>query len=368
MEAIAPGDERSTDHVDVDWHDRYVVPGLIDSHDHFCIHMGDGIPQASKPTEWRSISGLDAARQMLASGITFLRNAGEKGNTGVWVRQAIREGRFAGPDAILSGEPITSTGGHGWFLAVEADGPDGFRRAVRGQAKAGAEMIKLIITGGVTTPTSSLVRPCATSEEIQAGIGEAHAQGLRVGVHAYGGEAATTAIEAGVDSIEHGTFLSKDDLRKMSDSGTWLVCTSSVMTAASRDDSVAGFMRERFASVARAYRDTIVAARNLGVRITVGCDTHHASLAEELEFLVSAGYEPVDALRACTVQASEFLHLADEIGTVDVGKRADMVALSADPIDDVRHLRDVCSVVVGGKVFDVVDGMLQGSPMARTRN
>ncbi|MBX6351479.1 MAG: amidohydrolase family protein [Clostridia bacterium] len=345
--------EACTGEADVDWTSGYVIPGLVDAHDHFCIDMGDGAPEAGEPPEWKVAKGLRTAALMLATGITYLRNAGEKDNVGRWVDRAIREGLSPGPDCVLSGVPITSTGGHGWFLAVETDGPDRFRRAVRTQIKQGAGMIKLIVTGGVTTPGGTLIRPCATPDEIRAAIEEAHANGVKVGAHAYGGPAATAAIISGVDSIEHGTYLSDEDLMEMSKRGTWLVCTSSVMTAAASDRTVAPFMRERFAQVAADYRSTIARARKFGVRVVVGCDTHHGHLADEAAFLVGAGYTVLEALKACTADAGAFLAGEPGLGRLAPGSRADAVLLRGDPLRDVAALKGVTAVMKRGHVWTV---------------
>ena len=333
----------------LDLRELTVLPGLVDGHDHFGIDMGDGEPQAMQDAQWRAFKGVKNARAMLASGITTLRNAGETHGLGFHMRRAIEQGWIPGPRTVLSGTPITSTGGHGWFLSMEADGPDAVRAAVRRNTKAGADMIKLIITGGVTTPGGTLSRACFTEPEIRAAVEEAHLAGKRTGVHCYGGPAATWAIEAGVDSIEHGTYLTDEQLDAMVRRGTRLVCTSSVMRAAGVSPGVVPFMRERFRQVNEDYVALMARVRARNIPIAVGCDTHHASIAEELQTLVEAGYTSIQALRAATVGGAELCGMQDRVGTLERGKLADFIAVKGDVMGDPVHtLKNVRAVFKGG--------------------
>ena len=326
-----------------------VLPGLVDGHDHFGIDMGDGEVQAMQDPQWRVLKGVKNARAMLASGITTLRNAGEKHGLGFHIRRAIDQGWIPGPRAVLSGTPISSTGGHGWFVGVEVDGPDGVRAAVRQNVKAGADMIKMIVTGGVTTPGGTLIRVCFTEPEIRAAVEETHLADKRIGVHCYGGPAAAWSIEAGVDSIEHGTYLSDEQLDAMVRRGTRLVCTSSVMRAAGASSDVVPFMRERFRQVSEDYVALMARVRSRGIPIAVGCDTHHASLAEELETLLEAGYTASEALRAATLGGAALCGMEDRIGTLEAGKLADFIAVRGDLMTDpVGALKNVRAVFKGG--------------------
>jgi imidazolonepropionase-like amidohydrolase len=322
-----------------------VMPGLVDAHDHFGIDMGDGETAAMQDPQWRTLKGVKNARAMLASGITTLRNAGEMHNLGLHIRRAIEAGWIEGPRTVLSGVPISSTGGHGWFLGLEADGADEVRKAVRTNLKAGTEMIKMIVTGGATTPGADLNHPCFGELEIRAAVEETHLAGKRIGVHCYGGPAATWAIEAGVDSIEHGTYLTDEQLDLMARLGTFLVVTSSVMRAAAESTSVAAFMRERFRRVSEDYVVLIRRARTHKVRVAVGCDTHHASIAEEVETLIAAGFTAVEALTVATRGGAEQCGMDRQVGSLVPGKLADFIAvegdLEADPTLALRQVRHV---------------------------
>jgi imidazolonepropionase-like amidohydrolase len=326
-----------------------VLPGLVDGHDHFGIDMGDGEPEAMQDPQWRAIKGVKNARAMLASGITTLRNAGEKHGLGFQIRRAIELGWIPGPRVVLSGTPISSTGGHGWFVGVEADGPDAVRAAVRQNVKDGADMIKMIVTGGVTTPGGTLIRVCFTEPEIRAAVEETHLAGKRIGVHCYGGPAATWAIEAGVDSIEHGTYLTDEQLDAMVERGTRLVCTSSVMRAAGASPQVVGFMRDRFRQVSEDYVALMARVRERAIPVAIGCDTHHASMAEELQTLLEAGYSSAQALRAATFGGATLCGWEDRVGTLEPGKLADFIAVEGDLMADPSvALTRVRAVFKGG--------------------
>jgi imidazolonepropionase-like amidohydrolase len=210
-------------------------------------------------------------------------------------------------------------------------------------------MIKMIITGGVTTPGSTLVRTCFTEPEIRAAVEEAHLAGRRIGVHCYGGPAATWAIEAGVDIIEHGTFLTDQQLDGMVRHGTFLVSTTSVMRAAAEAPHVVPFMRKRFRQVSEEYVGMLGRARLRGIRLAVGCDTHHASVAEEIETLIEAGYSPMEGIRAATLGGAQLSGKDDELGTLEPGKFADFVAVEGNPLEaPAIALRKIKAVFKGG--------------------
>ena len=339
---------------EIDHGDLVALPGLVDAHDHFGIDMGDGESEAQQDPQWRTLKGVKNAKAMLASGITTLRSAGERHGLGLHMRKAIEAGWCVGPTAVLSGTPICSTGGHGWFVGIEADGADAVRAAVRQNVKQGCEMIKMIVTGGVTTPGGTLVRTCFTEAEVHAGIEEAHLAEKRIGLHCYGGEPASWAIAAGVDNIEHGTFLDDNQLSDMAAKEIFLVATTSVMKAASRDEQVAPFMRERFGYVAQHYVELLGRAKAAGVQVAVGCDTHHASLAEEVETLLTSGYTPSQALQAATIVGARSCGRGDAVGSLVPGKAADFVVVDGDPNSDPVHaLSNVIAVYKAGEAQPV---------------
>jgi imidazolonepropionase-like amidohydrolase len=349
--AVSQGWEPAAGREVVDLREFAVMPGLVDAHDHFGINMGDGSPAAGQDPQLRALKAAANARAMLASGITTLRNAGEKHNLGIHVRDAIDRGWIAGPRTVLSGVPICATGGHGWFLGMEVDGPDAVRRAVRQNVKAGADMIKMIITGGVTTPGVRVAAECTSAEEVEAAVKEAHALDRRIGVHCYGGPAATWAIDAGVDSIEHGTYLDDAQLDAMVERGTFLVATTSVMRAAARNERVVEFMRRRFGEIDDDYKQLLARARARGVRIATGCDTHHASMHEELATLLDAGFRVDEVLEIATLKGAQQCGREADVGSLEPGKLADFVAVDGDlERSPVEALQRVVRVFKGGRL------------------
>ena len=243
------------------------------------------------------------------------------------------------------------TGGHCWYLGVEADGPDAVRRAIREQVKNGADFIKLMITGGNSTAGSVPTNSDYTDQEIQTAIEEAHRCGRPVAAHVHGGLGARIAIEAEVDSIEHGVYLSDDDLALMADRKTVLCVTYGVYLAASKLENVPEFMRDNCSQAADHYLTTLATAHKHGVRVVFGGDTYHADPLTEFKGLMKAGFSPKEAFQAGTINGAILLGLENSIGTIEPGKIADIVALRGNPLDQPEALGEVMLVMKGGEVY-----------------
>jgi imidazolonepropionase-like amidohydrolase len=275
---------------------------------------------------------------------------GEKNFMDLYWKQAIENGWIRGPRLLISCQLLVKTGGHGWFLGCEVDGPDGLRTAVRQQVKAGADWIKFMLTGGASTKGSDPLAPEYTAGEIRAVIEEAHHCGRKVAAHAHGGPGVKTAVECGLDSLEHGTFLTEDDLRLMADQGTFLVITMGVKLAAAKSKVVPRFFKEKAARGAKHYLETIRLAKKHGVKIAFGSDTLHADPKTELETLVKAGFSAEEALKIGTIQAAELLDLDTKIGSVETGKVADLIAVNGAPHAKVNDVANVVAVMKGGEI------------------
>ncbi len=336
----------------VDWRDYFVIPGLVDCHDHLGLETGDERAQAMEHDFTNVLRGVYNARRLLAAGITTLRSVGEKNYMDVYWRDAINAGWMQGPRLVICGRFIMRTGGHAWYLGREADGPDQIRTAVREQVREGADAIKLMITGGASTPGSVPTLSDYTDEEIAAAVDEAHRLGRKIAAHVHGGSGARAAIAAGIDSIEHGVYLTDEDLALMAEKGTFLCQTYGVYKAAMTSAETPEFMRENCARAAKRYLATLANARRHGVKVVFGGDTHHADPSSEFQALIEAGFTPLEALRAGTVTAAELLGLEGRIGAVVPGGFADLVALKRSPLDHPEALGEVASVMKEGVVYN----------------
>lgn len=331
-----------------DWRDYVVIPGLIDCHDHLGLETGDEHAQAMEHDFINVLRGVHNARRLLSAGITTLRSVGEKNYMDVYLKDAIEKGWIPGPRLVICCKFIMRTGGHAWYLGREADGPNEIKKAVREQIKHGADAIKLMITGGASTTGSVPTVSDYTEEEIQAAVEEAHRFGKKVAAHVHGGSGARAAIEAGIDSIEHGVYLSEEELALMADKGTYLCITYGVYFAAANSETAPQFMKDRCAEATKQYMTTIKNARKHQVKIVFGGDTYHGDPTAEFKGLIEAGYTPEEALRAGTSNAADLLGMTDKIGSIDIGKYADLVCFKKNPLDDPDAMSNVVQVMKQG--------------------
>jgi imidazolonepropionase-like amidohydrolase len=269
-----------------------VVPGLIDCHEHLGIDIGDEEGQCAEPLEYIAVKATNRARWILRSGITTIRNVGEKNLIGPMLKRGIEEGLIPGPRMLTAARNICRTGGHGWFLGVQADGPDALRAAVRTEVQHGADLIKIMVSGGVSTKGSDIRAPEFTEEEVHAVIDEAHRRGRKVAAHGHGGPGIASAVRNGVDSIEHGVYLTMDDVRLMAEHGTYLVVTAGVFLEILADPTIAQFQKDKLTDAKDQFFALLRAARGSGLKIAVGTDEIHGKLWQEMQILVSCGYTP----------------------------------------------------------------------------
>jgi imidazolonepropionase-like amidohydrolase len=345
----------------IDLGGRWLMPGLIDCHVHTAF-TGDPLDAERAPTiptpelAW---TAADNARRTLEAGITTIRDLGSRDNVAVLMRDAIAAGRLPGPRKRAVGSIICITGGHGWPMGRQADGPDDVRKAVREQLRAGADAIKFTATGGVMTPRVDPRSPSFTEEELRAGIEEAHKAFFRAAAHAQGTAGIKNAVRAGIDSIEHGIFLDDEVIEEMKQRGTVLVPTLVAPENISRHGLAAGippYMVEKSDRVREAHRESFRKAVRAGVRIAMGTDAgtpfnRHGANADEIVLMVESGMSPHDALVATTRSAADLLDLLDVTGTVEPGKQADLLILDGDPLADIRVLTDrtrIAGILKGG--------------------
>lgn len=336
---------------DVDLSELYILPGFVDAHNHLCFDVGDEIQQIGEHLGYQALVGAKNARAALLSGVTTVRDAGERGYVDFAVKRGINEGLIPGPRLLAAGPGIMRTGGHMWYMGEESDGEAEVRKTARRQLKAGVDFVKIFVSGGATSHLTGTVTPEMTKEEIETMIYEAHTAGKKIGAHTHGGDAATWAIEAGVDVVEHGCFLTEEQLLMMRECGTWLVVTSGIQRAIRDCAGNSVFMREKAGAAYANYLSVVRRAVELGISLAVGNDTNHGCIAEEIAFLERAGMERRAALLAATLGGASLCGIEEEIGTLDIGKEADLIAFERDPLAAAPRELVPAWVIRSGKVM-----------------
>ncbi len=342
----------------VDLGDATLMPGLVDAHVHL-VWSASAEPHELVARESQALTVLRCARNALLhlhAGVTTVRDVGASEGLSVDIARAVEKGIIRGPTIIAAGRAIAMTGGHGWFLGREADGAEAVRHAVREEMKAGATCIKLMASGGIYGHAEEPGSPQLTVEEMRAGVEEAHKAERKVAAHAYSVAAISNALDAGVDSIEHGSFVDRATAERMREQGVYLVPTMSVYAAMSEKGPELGapnYIQRKTTEVLGASREAFRIAQEVGVKIAAGTDCGapghpHGTLAAELRLMVEAGSTPIDALRYGTSSAAELLGLSGEIGTLEPGKRADILAINGNPLQDIRALHGVRLVLRSG--------------------
>ncbi len=368
-ETIAEGAET------VDLRDRFVMPGLIDCHTHITHEMSKGGRLRDAVVKSDADAAIQAtvyARRTLMAGFTTIRNVGSGSDIAFALRDAINAGTVAGPRILAAGRSITPTGGHGDgthgfredLFAIPgayqgiADGPDECRKAVRAQVKRGADLIKITATGGVLSKTNAGTGQQFFDDELRAIVETAHSLGRKVAAHAHGVEGINAALRAGVDSIEHGSFLNEESVSLFKESGAYVVPTlmagETVAKIAEDDpDYFVPAVREKALAVGPEMLKHFRNAVRGGVNIAFGTDSgvsKHGDNAREFELMVEAGMTPAAAIKAATINAADLCGLSKTVGTIETGKAADIVAVEGDPLDDISAMWDVVFVMKGGEV------------------
>jgi len=345
----------------IDLAGKNVIPGLINCHTHICLD-GSGDPSANWNRQTLTRNVLKAARhaeRTLRAGVTTVRDLGGMEYVDVSLRDAIKAGVVPGPRMKVSGKVICMTGGHGWGVGGrEADGPAETRKAAREQLKAGADVIKVMATGGVMTFGVEPGSHQLTYEEMRAAIEEAEKTGKLTASHAQGAAGIKAVVKAGIDSVEHGFFLDDEAIDLMLENGTYFVPTLAALyyiIAAGPDAGIPTFMVEKAKRCSDAQLESVAKAWKAGIPIATGNDggtpfNTSDNLAGELERLVAIGLTPEQTLLAATQIASKLLRMQGEIGSVEAGKLADMVVLGGDPLEDISNVRDVDLVIKDGQV------------------
>lgn len=362
----------------LDLGDATLLPGFIDAHTHLTMMHSDDWKQnkidgLQKPIAEMALDASANARVTFMAGITTVRDVGSHDYLDVGLRNGIRNGRVPGPRMLVSVHAIGATGGHcddtdgfraGLFgretspLEGVINGPDQGRYAVRLMHKYGADVIKTCASGGVLSPTDDVDTPQLTQEELNAIVDEAHALRRKVATHAHGAEAAKRAIRAGVNSIEHGSFLDDEALDMMKQHGTYLVPTLMAVQGLQEQLDRGVYLPPAIAAKARAaiaaLRSTFQRALAKGVKIGLGTDAAvyaHGRNPEEFHQMVDLGMKPIDALKAGTLWDADLLGVADKVGTLEANKLADVVAVPGNPVENIRQTEKVFFVMKEGVIY-----------------
>jgi imidazolonepropionase-like amidohydrolase len=353
---------------EVDLSHATVLPGLVDAHTHLTYEPGDiGLQELRRSHPLEALVGARNARITLLAGFTAVRNLGANGYSDIALRDAINQGLIPGPRIVASGPALGITGGHcdSNLLAPEfqhrsqgvANGPWEVRAKVRENIKYGADVIKICATGGVMSKGDSVGGQQYTPEEMKAIIEEAHKLERKVAAHAHGAEGIKDAVRAGVDSIEHGSFLDDEGAQLMRERGTYLVPTIFLEDWIRENETrinVPEYAREKFKLVRPVHEQGVARAIRNGVKIAFGTDAAvypHGMNAHEFAVLVRLGMTPLAAIQSATLNAADLLGLSDRVGTVEPGKLADLIAIEGNPLENVRALENVRFVMKGGRIY-----------------
>ncbi|NQW08710.1 MAG: amidohydrolase family protein [Alphaproteobacteria bacterium] len=337
-----------------------VLPGLIDCHVHLC-YGGEGNPWTAMMglrDSQITLKALDNAQASLRGGITAVRDCGGKDYLEFAVRDACNQGRQLGPTIRASGRVICMTGGHGNRMGRVADGVDEVVKAVREQIHAGSDLIKIMATGGVMTPGVNPEDAHYTAEEMAAGIHEGHRFHRSCASHAQGSEGILNAVRGGIDSIEHGIFMTDECVREMTDRGTYLVPTLAAVKniLAHKDQGVPAYAVKKCERVVVDHIRSVRMFYEAGGKIAMGTDAgtpynHHGVNALELEYMVTeAGISPIDSLIFSTRNGAELMRLEDR-GTLADGMMADLLIVDGNPVEDITmaaRIENHRMVVKGG--------------------
>ncbi|HEX9154096.1 MAG TPA: amidohydrolase family protein [Nitrospira sp.] len=348
-----------------------LLPGLIDCHVHLCLGAEPNVVQAIEeetPTETLLKSG-QMARQTLEAGVTTVRDVGSRDHSIFALKRAIDKGLTAGPRIVGAGLAICMIGGHARFIGQEVEGVEQVRKVVQAQIAAGAQVIKVIASGGVLTPGTSPDQAQMTVEELQAAVDEAKRAGLKVAAHAHGASGMKNAVRAGVHSIEHATLMDEESAALMNEQAVYMVPTLSALAttaACRRGCGIPDSALDKAKAMTKRHQASFKQAHRRGLLIAMGTDAgtpfnYHGDNAQELERMVAFGMSPMEAILASTSSAARLIGIQDVVGTIERGKEADLILVDGNPLRKIELLRDRSRIVGVMK-----SGKFAAGPLSKT--
>jgi imidazolonepropionase-like amidohydrolase len=366
----------------IDLSGQTVLPGFIDVHVHIAVSSLDA--KLRNSPEDQTLIAADNARKTLMAGFTSVRDCGGDIEVTAALKRAVNKGLVPGPRLWVAGQPLGPTGGHGdpsndidaswdrhdeWMLGV-VDSPEAAVHAVRKLRQQGADLIKIMPSGGVASVGDDPNLQLMTDAEISAVVQTAHSLGMKVAAHAHGRAAIDAAVRLGVDSIEHGTYAGPESYAAMKQKGVYLVGTLTVAQdiyriATTTPDKLPPGVAQKAIAVTPTMMGNVASAYKAGVKLALGTDTFglrpHGQNGAEFEYLVKAGVSPVDAILAGTRNGADLIGSGD-IGVIAPGRYADLVAITGDPLSDIKLLENVQFVMKGGAVYKSNGRAVDGRP------
>src|SRR5271156_1079641 len=361
----------STDAVRIELPNATLLPGLIDAHTHLTFDPKFGYEELGVSIPREALTGAKNARTTLEAGFTTVRNVGADGYTDVALRDAINAGDLPGPRMLVSGPALGITGGHcdNNLLPFEyhatgdgvADGIAAVQNKVRENIKYGSDLIKICATGGVLSKGDDPQASQYTLEELKAIVADAHRLGRKVAAHAHGAQGILWATEAGIDSIEHGSYMNDEDIAAMKQHGNYFVPTAYLIDWMQQYGNLPPFYKQKMIDVSAVEKANAKKAIAAGVKVALGTDAAvypHGLNAHELDVYVNQfGMTPLAALQTATLNAADLMSWTNHVGAIEPGKWADIIAVNGDPLKDVRLLQDVQFVMKSGIVYKNQSGV-----------